>query len=269
MAEQHASRNGVVFAYCHGQIDADFMTSTLLMFIHDFKHNQVILEHGDFCDLATGPMIADGRNQIVQTFLSHPKEPEWLLMVDTDMVFGADLADRLLEHADPEHSPIVGGLCFMGGRGAKVEPTLRVLVPDGEGGAEFSTMWDYPPDELVNVDATGAACLLIHRRVLHDLGERFGDTPYPWFAFTVHNGNKIGEDVTFCLRARQAGYPIKVHTGIKVGHSKTNLIDDRAYLDWRARTSVQGQRGAELDHLVRYQRLKPEQAEALAEATVS
>jgi GT2 family glycosyltransferase len=34
----------------------------------------------------------------------------------------------------------------------------------------------------------------------------------------------MGEDLTFCLRAAAAGYPIHVHTGVQVGHMKSTTL---------------------------------------------
>ena len=34
----------------------------------------------------------------------------------------------------------------------------------------------------------------------------------------------MGEDMTFCLRCAAADIPVHVHTGVKAGHMKTQML---------------------------------------------
>lgn len=114
-----------------------------------------------------------GRNEVARAFLDK-SEAEWLFFIDSDMGFAPDTVDRLVASADPETRPVVGGLAFaqksagpgpIGARRFRANPTLyRAAEVDNRIG--FVPMFDYPPDQLVEVQATGAACLLIHRTVL-------------------------------------------------------------------------------------------------------
>jgi hypothetical protein len=62
--------------------------------------------------------------------------------------------------------------------------------------------------------------MLVHRSVLVAMRERFKG-PRPWFAETpTESGDILSEDLTFCLRAQACGFPVFVHTGIKLGHIK-------------------------------------------------
>jgi hypothetical protein len=63
-------------------------------------------------DQESSANISTGRCRIVEQFLAHPAQPDWLWMVDADMTFPDDILDRLLSAADPKTKPIVGGLCF-------------------------------------------------------------------------------------------------------------------------------------------------------------
>lgn len=194
---------------------------------YDHKHDESIV---DFAALITGPRIAAARNQLVRLFLSHKDKPNWMLMLDADMVFQPTLLAQLLAHADPKEVPVIGGLCFVGGRGAEVSPTLHVIT-DKES-LSTTVVSDYPRDTLVRVHGTGAACLLIHRSVLEKMGETFPE-PAPWFFDGVWNGHEFGEDIAFCYRAGQVGFPVHVHTGIRVGHLKTTVIDEYAFDEYR------------------------------------
>ena len=73
------------------------------------------------------------------------------------------------------------------------------------------------------VDYTGFGWVLIKKGVFENL-------EYPWFAPKMQvfeSGNvqdMCGEDVSFCLDAKEAGYEIWCDPRIRVGHEKTRVI---------------------------------------------
>ena len=75
------------------------------------------------------------------------------------------------------------------------------------------------------VDYAGFGWLLIQKGVFEDK-----KMPYPWFAPKMQvfeSGNvqdMCGEDVSFCLDAKEAGYEIWCDPRIRVGHEKTRVI---------------------------------------------
>ena len=75
------------------------------------------------------------------------------------------------------------------------------------------------------VDYAGFGWLLIQKGVFEDK-----KMPYPWFApkMQVFESGDVqdmcGEDVSFCLDAKQAGYQIWCDPRIRVGHEKTRVI---------------------------------------------
>jgi GT2 family glycosyltransferase len=174
--------------------------------------------------LEWGPNLSTGRNLLCADFLARPGSPEWLFMVDTDMVFEADTVDRLIGAADPVEVPVLGGLCWSLDAGVKV-PTMYELVEKEPGRLAFTRPARWPDDAVVRVSATGAACLLIHRSVLEAVEKTSGDPAAPWFRETpVAPMSLMGEDMTFCLRCAATGIPVHVHTGVRVGHMKTQML---------------------------------------------
>lgn len=173
----------------------------------------------------SGPLIETARNEQVRTFLAG--DHDWLLMIDADMSFHPDTIIRLLELADPVERPIVGGLTW--GVGAEgLFPTIYHWADVGYRRAEG---WDQ--NTGVEVDGTGAACLMVHRSVFEKMAGAYPE-PYPWFqnGFVENSLRPMGEDLTFCYRARELGFPIWVHTGVQFGHMKTFEINQQFYLDW-------------------------------------
>lgn len=175
----------------------------------------------------SGPRIAAARNGMALHFLQSPGE--WLFMVDDDMTFDADALARLLETADKVKRPIVGGLAYAAGRDGYFS-TIWTLDPTYQVPSRID---DVPPNQVLEVVGTGAACLLVHRSVFEKLLDEHGDTPWPFFQEAALGGQTVGEDVTFCFRAMEAGFKIHVDTGIEFGHEKLVTID-RAFVDmWR------------------------------------
>lgn len=151
-------------------------------------------------------------------------DAQWLLMIDSDMVFTPADILTLLEAADATHRPIVGGLCVGTGQahsqgiaaeaGWFVDGTIRRVSPATTGG-------------LAQVDFVGAGALLVHRRVYEHLAT-LHPRPQPWFQEVVFDGRVDGEDWTFCRRATSAGFPIYVHADVRMGHVKSFVITPAA-----------------------------------------
>ena len=75
------------------------------------------------------------------------------------------------------------------------------------------------------VDYTGFGWLLIKKGVFEHEG-----MPYPWFApkMQIFESGEVqdmcGEDVSFCLDAKEAGFEIWCDPQVRVGHEKTRVI---------------------------------------------
>lgn len=206
----------VVVGYCSGeQVDARFNRSLVRLI---FAEERIFPPDGGVIHIRSGPRVAAARNAIVRTFLTERPNANWLLMLDSDMVFEPDLVDRLLNVSQDNDVKIVGGLCFGGGYTNEIFPTMYMME-----GENIGPIADIPEDKLVRVDGTGAACLLVHRSVYDAMIGKFED-PHQWFAETIWHGKEIGEDLSFCLRAKLCGFDTYVHTGIQVGHARTKVL---------------------------------------------
>lgn len=226
----------VTLAYLHSDnVTHSWHLSTLDLLTYDLQHHQRIVR-GSFMATRCGTGgIVDGRNTAVTHFLERP-DVEWLMWVDTDMGFAPDSVDRLIAAADPTERPIVGGLCFsqketepdgMGGFRTAPSPTVFQWTDAGSGRQGFVPWYDYPANEVIPVAATGSAFILIHRSVLEKLGE---DGPH-WYSRLTNptTGQLLSEDLSFCGRAVQAGFPIYVDTRVKTTHMKTQWVSEADY----------------------------------------
>jgi len=210
----------LVAGYVHGgSVRAEFCASLLDLVTKGPAVVETVLAY------QSGPNISTGRNQLVNTFLTEYTAP-WLLMLDTDMVFGEDTAARLIGAADPDDRPVVGALCFSQNHEGPPFSTMYDLTEPEPGRLAFARRSEWPEGECVPVSATGAACLLMHRGALEKVAAGSGDLAAPWFKEVPVGAplSLMGEDMTFCLRCQAAGIPVHVATGIRVGHMKMQML---------------------------------------------
>lgn len=172
--------------------------------------------------------LVEARNEVAASFLG--TGAEWLWITDTDMGFAPDTLDRLLAAADPVAAPVVGALCFawletdpdgLGGYRCGTRPTIFQFA-EVDDQKVFAAAATYPPDELLQVAATGSACLVIHRTALERVHEAYGATWYE--RIPAAGGKLLGEDISFCARVGSLQMPVFVHTGIHTNHQKRAWI---------------------------------------------
>ena len=228
----------VVAAVRPSLVNGAYMDSMMDLLMYDFATHRRITEGGGRLSYQTGPNLAAPRNEVVKKFLAFGKA-DWLFMLDTDMVFPPDVVERLLDYADPVKAPIVGGLCFGLTDDGQVLPTLFDLVGEDAADTEWVRYSDFKPDTMMQVAATGAACLLVHKSVFETIRDfvhpsrpdrsGFNDA-FPWFQEVEHNGRPVSEDITFCARAGWCGIPVFVNTAVQIGHIKDRLLTLESYL---------------------------------------
>jgi hypothetical protein len=216
--------------------------------MHDLlNNNRMIRENGTYLRKVAGSAgIPEGRNECVRNFLDHT-DGEWLWFVDTDMGFAPETVDRLVASAVKAGANIIGGLCFAlrktadgsfyGIRHGVVPTVYQWTELDNEAG--FVPVAGYERDATIIAGATGAACLLIHRRVLTQVREKYGEI---WFDPIIHPqanpGGKprvFSEDLSFCVRVAGVGEQLHIDTRVKTTHEKGALfLDEELFLQQQA-----------------------------------
>lgn len=100
---------------------------------------------------------------------------------------------------------------------------------DGKQGFEDVPLDEWIQGGLVRVDRTGiAACGLFDISVFENIA-------FPWFetikeTLPTLGEHTVGEDISFCDKARAAGYEICVDSGLEVGHLMTIAVGKDFYL---------------------------------------
>lgn len=176
--------------------------------------------------------IAAARNELVRNFLAAEPRCDWAWFVDRDMGFAEDALYRLLACADPKSRPIVGGLCFaawagdpdgLGGHRTDPLPVVMQWSDDLPGGRGLAMMQTYPVSAMFPAAATGGAFLLVHRSVLEALAA-------DWFTPTLDDsGRLLGEDISFCVRASRAGFPLHINSAVRTSHHKRVWLSEMDY----------------------------------------
>ncbi len=158
-------------------------------------------QYGNFFDVypVIGKSIVEARNECVKTFLD--TDASYLFFVDSDVVPPSNAIKLLLSHGFDKK--IIGGLCPIikqdsDGQQKKVYLALKKVAP-----REYKII-DKELKGLVEVDATGTACVMIHRSV-------FQKIELPWFA-------NLAEDFYFYEKAKEAGFLVYVDCKCKAIH---------------------------------------------------
>jgi hypothetical protein len=232
--------DAVTIGYVHNGIDVAYSWHKCFIELvgHDMTHGGHVIR-GGWAATRFSHNIVDARNTAIAGWLDDESHSgsDWWFWLDTDMGFSPDTVEELLRVADPKTRPIVGGLCFsnseegddgMGGKRCEPRPTMFKWVP------ELGTVCvaDYPVNSIVDVAATGSACILIHRSVFEKIREEEGDHFYDRIP-NPYVGGMMGEDISFCLRAASYGFPAFVHTGVRTTHLKNFWLSEVDYWQYR------------------------------------
>ena len=170
----------------------------------------------------SGANISKARNDIIRRFLEERPDVEWAWFLDSDMVIKEDTLPRLLCAAAVSGAKVIGGLCCMLGDDGPI-PTVFQLGDPGQGEVT-RVMLDYPDNTIMQVAATGMACLLIHRSVLEHFRDSLPNRQFPWIYEDEIRGNWVSEDIMFSLRCNEAGFPVFVDCTTEVGHVKGSTV---------------------------------------------
>lgn len=208
-----------VLLYPHnGTVAAGFMDSFDAMQRYDLTRRL----YDSRLAITSGVNICEARNLLVRHFLADT-DAEWAWFCDSDMVFADDALHRLLAAAARTDAKIIGGLCCTVNDSGLV---LTMFADDDDDITKAALSYN-PDDDVVEVAATGTGFLLIHRDVLVAIQDANDGSLWCWFTEgpqVSESGQErwVGEDVTFCLKARELGFSVYVDCSVPIGHFKGN-----------------------------------------------
>ena len=149
---------------------------------------------------------------------------DYQLWIDSDIVFNVEKFYQLVLMDEKIAS---GWYCTEDGKTTSVAHWLDEDDFKGNGGVMNHETLDSiaKRQKPFTVDYAGFGWLLIKHGVFEDEGIK-----YPWFApkMQIFESGAVqdmcGEDVSFCLDAKEAGFRIMCDPRIRVGHEKTRVI---------------------------------------------
>jgi hypothetical protein len=181
---------------------------------------------GGYTTAAAG-YIPSGRCLLVEAFLNKTTE-DWLLMMDWDITFVPEDVYRLLDYADGDPMKVVSGcyLTFFGN-----DNLLRPCWFAQQNGEEYVPVTEFETDKVIPLTVCGMGFTLMHRKALLKIAEAHKDDPWPWFGHDIIGNSRVGEDLTFCSRARKLGVTVWGHGGVLLGHTKAKTLRAEDMMD--------------------------------------
>jgi len=125
---------------------------------------------------------------------------EYMLWLDSDMVFPATTALRLLAHK----KPVVAANYVR--RQPPFKGVAYTKIGDWENPVPFEAQ-----DDLVEIEGIGMGCMLVKTSVLDEIAR-----PYFEFGWTPESDDWLGEDMYFCQKIAQAGHSIYLDTTLSM-----------------------------------------------------
>ena len=160
---------------------------------------------------------------------------DYVLWLDSDVVFQPDLMERLME--DIQGRDMVTAVYH--GRRPPFRPVIwktitTGLLPENMVVEQYD---DYPTDGLFEIAACGFGAVLMKTGVIRDVAQTFHQT------FSPLPG--LGEDLSFCVRARNCGFRIWCDPSLQIGHKGSMIINQDTFRAFRARIKTRGEDDAE------------------------
>lgn len=154
-----------------------------------------------------GSLIYEARNKLAQTAMD--SGADYVLWFDADMIFPPETFLKLYEDIQKPGVDMVTGLYFR-----RIPPYSPVLFEKVDVSDEGRTVdWAEPkevPAEMFEIAGAGFGCLLMKAEVIK---ATLAATSQLFTPFAT-----VGEDLSFCWRARQAGFHIWCDPTVTCGH---------------------------------------------------
>ena len=168
--------------------------------------------------MASCSLVYDARQDLAKR--ANNKGFDRVLWLDSDMIFKPDILERLNADID-QGRDFVSGLYFT--RKNPVTPCVYDVVEPRKrnNGVIYPATKSFEeiPDDIFEVAGCGFGAVIMTT----DLIKKSGDLP-----FFPREG--FGEDLSFCRRAREAGYKLYCDPSVKAGHIGLTIVNEN---QWR------------------------------------
>jgi hypothetical protein len=213
-----------------------------------------------YCILTPAPSVSSSvvhwsRNDMLINLRKSGQPADFVLLMDDDMTPEPDDLVKLLSH----DLDFVAGACTV-----RTDPPLPNFRVWDEKIWNFHTAFEWDGDGLLEVAGVGLAFALIRTTVLDKIGEYTMSCRYErewlgmkeefaarmeagrrkharelgnewWFQFLQHpwGDGEWGEDISFCLKARECGIKVYVDTTVQPGHVGSYAFGISDYMHYK------------------------------------
>lgn len=159
-------------------------------------------------DFVSNCLVHEARDSQVKNAIKNGVD--YLMFLDSDMMPAANTLKSMLDH----DKDIISAMCFK--RTPPFQPcfyTIARLEKNEDGSLNTRMESALAPEHwetrgVLEVEAVGMACVLIKTSVFQKVADDNWFFPLP----------RVGEDITFCMKARNAGFKIYVDLGQNCHH---------------------------------------------------
>lgn len=152
-------------------------------------------------------LVYDARNALSMRGIQN--NYDYVLWLDSDMVFGPDFLERLLADMSDERHFVSA---IYSTRKAPIGPCVYSKIDVGQ-----AEMVKEVPKEMFEIAACGFGGVLMSVPMLIDVFKHYGRPFSPILGY--------GEDFSFCHRASELGYKLFCDPSIRMGHEGTFIYE--------------------------------------------
>lgn len=171
------------------------------------------------------------RNKILKEALDHKESIDYILWLDTDMIYPEDMIVKYLE-ADRD---IISCIYFK--RSEPYQPV--VYISENEGRYKPLDPSSVSGPTPVNVVAAGFGGMMVKLEVYRSMGSDMWMNYGKYFHIPDNVGTAYDHnthDIVFCREAIKRGYKVYVHPQVRAGHLATQLITEQTYQEHNKKT---------------------------------
>ena len=172
--------------------------------------------------MQVGSLVYDSRNALAKQAIQ--MGADLVFWLDSDMVFEPDTLMKMYASMKLDDLDFLTGVYYR--RREPFTPVIFDKVDIQNNGSCLTTEFDDIPERgLFEVGACGFGCVLMKTQMLVDVALQYNDMFSPI--------GRVGEDISFCWRARQCGYKLMADPSIKLGHYSQQVVTRQFYEAFR------------------------------------
>jgi hypothetical protein len=193
----------IAFGYPFGNIESQFHHSLVGLLMGELNAPEEARLLGSIFP-QPGCYVSMNRNRIAVKFLDPACTDDYLLMIDTDIEFPTNILyqfkDLIDEIPEPETPKIIAGR-------ANIGSGLPVFYDNSSIG--FHEHHVQPFAGLKEFTRVGTGIILIHRFALQVIYNKYGANIFTHLVVDDHGlPREVGDDFSFCERAKDCGFKI-------------------------------------------------------------